>query len=41
VWLKRWVPESGGHALPYKTPVIDLDAARRRYLAAAEGIAKG
>ncbi|WP_337867346.1 deoxyribodipyrimidine photo-lyase [Meiothermus sp.] len=41
VWLKRWVPESGGRAHPYKTPVIDLDAARRRYLAAAEKIAKG
>lgn len=41
VWLKRWVPESGGRAQPYKTPVIDLDAARRRYLAAAEKIAKG
>lgn len=40
-WLKRWVPESGGSARPYKTPVLDLDVARRRYLAAAEKIAKG
>lgn len=41
VWLRRWVPESGGSAQPYKTPVVDLDKARRRYLAAAERIAKG
>lgn len=40
-WLKRWVPESGGSARHYKTPVLDLDVARRRYLAAAEKIARG
>lgn len=40
-WLMRWVPESGGSARPYKTPIVDLDKARRRYLAAAEKIAKG
>jgi len=39
-WLMRWVPESGGSARPYKTPVIDLDGACRRYLATAEKIAK-
>ncbi|MBF6594645.1 MAG: deoxyribodipyrimidine photo-lyase [Thermaceae bacterium] len=39
-WLKCWVPESGGNPEPYKDPVLDLDFARRRYLAAAERIAK-
>ncbi len=39
-WLKRWVPESNGLAQPYKAPVLDLEFARRRYLAAAEKIAK-
>lgn len=38
-WLKRWVPESGGNPEP-RNPVLDLEAARRRYLAAAERIAK-
>ncbi len=40
-WLRRWVPESGGRAQPYKRPVLELEFARRRYLAAAEKIAKG
>ena len=39
-WLKKWVPESKGNPEPYKKPVLDLEAARRRYLAAAEKIAK-
>lgn len=39
-WLRRWVPESGGRAQPYQRPVLDLELARRRYLAAAEKIAK-
>lgn len=38
-WLRRWVPESGGNPEPYN-PVIDLEAARRRYLVLAERIAK-
>jgi deoxyribodipyrimidine photo-lyase len=39
-WLRRWVPESGGSPEPYKEPVVDLEGGRRRYLAAAEKIAK-
>ncbi|MCX7741334.1 MAG: DNA photolyase family protein [Meiothermus sp.] len=39
-WLRRWVPESGGRALPYKPPVLDLELARRRYLEAASRIAR-
>lgn len=39
-WLKRWVPESDGRPYPYKSPVLDLELARKRYLAAAEKIAK-
>lgn len=39
-WLERWVPESGGQPTPYKQPVIDLEFARRRYLAVAGSIAK-
>ena len=38
-WLERWVPESGGDPGPYKGPVIDLEGARQRYLAAAKRIA--
>ncbi|GEM86781.1 cryptochrome/photolyase family protein [Meiothermus granaticius] len=41
VWLRKWVPESGGNPEPYKPPVLDLEAARRRYLEAAQRIAKG
>lgn len=37
VWLKRWLPEWGG---PPVQPVINLEAARQRYLAAAVRIAK-
>lgn len=40
VWLRRWVPESGGSGRPYKTPAVNLEQARRRYLAVAEKIAK-
>ncbi|MCS7067043.1 MAG: deoxyribodipyrimidine photo-lyase [Meiothermus sp.] len=39
-WLRRWVPESGGRPEPYKAQALDLDLARRRYLAAAGQIAK-
>ena len=39
-WLKQWVPESEGSPEPYKKPALDLEAARKRYLAAAEKIAK-
>ncbi len=39
-WLRRWVPESGGRPQPYRRPWLDLEQARRRYLAAAERIAK-
>ncbi|HEU4740254.1 MAG TPA: FAD-binding domain-containing protein, partial [Meiothermus sp.] len=39
-WLKRWIPASGGHPAPYKKPVIDLEFARRRYLAVAGRIAR-
>jgi deoxyribodipyrimidine photo-lyase len=39
-WLRRWVPEANGSPEPYKKPVVDLEAGRRRYLAAAEKIAK-
>lgn len=39
-WLRRWVPESGGKPTPYKTPVIDLEQARKRYLEVAQVIAK-
>jgi len=39
-WLRRWVPESGGRAQPYKRPVLDLESARKRYLAVAEKIVK-
>jgi deoxyribodipyrimidine photo-lyase len=39
-WLTRWVPESNGGAQPYKPPVLDLESARKRYLAAAEKIAR-
>jgi deoxyribodipyrimidine photo-lyase len=39
-WLKRWVPESEGRPQPYKRLVLDLEQARRRYLAAAEKIGK-
>ncbi len=40
VWLRRWVPESEGRPQPYRRPVLDLEFARRRYLVAAEKIAK-
>lgn len=39
-WLRRWVPESGGYPEPYGRPVLDLEAARRRYLAAAARIGR-
>lgn len=38
-WLLRWVPESGGNPQP-RQPVLDLEQARRRYLAAAQQIAR-
>lgn len=37
-WLRRWVPESQGRAQPYTPPVLDLEYARKRYLAAAKKI---
>ncbi|RYM40633.1 deoxyribodipyrimidine photo-lyase [Meiothermus sp. PNK-Is4] len=40
-WLRRWVPESEGRLEPYGRPVLDLEAARRRYLEAAARIARG
>lgn len=40
LWLQKWVPESKGNPEPYKKPVLDLEAARRRYLEAAARIAK-
>ncbi|GIW23797.1 deoxyribodipyrimidine photo-lyase [Meiothermus sp.] len=40
LWLRRWVPESNGRAQPYKPSALDLELARRRYLAAAEKIAQ-
>lgn len=39
-WLRRWVPECNGDPHPYGTPVVDLAAARKRYLAVAAKIAK-
>ncbi|MER3444440.1 MAG: deoxyribodipyrimidine photo-lyase [Meiothermus sp.] len=39
-WLRRWVPESGGRSEPYGRPVLDLEAARRRYLEAAARITR-
>lgn len=40
VWLRRWAPESGGRPEPYGRPVLDLEAARQRYLAAAGQIGR-
>ncbi len=37
-WLRRWVPESWGRPEPYGRPVLDLEAARRRYLEVARRI---
>lgn len=35
-WLRRWAPEYPSYAP--KDPVVDLEAARRRYLSLAEGL---
>jgi deoxyribodipyrimidine photo-lyase len=38
-WLRRWVPESGGDPRPMQNAIVDLQAARRDYLAAVEELA--
>jgi deoxyribodipyrimidine photo-lyase len=40
-WLRRWVPECGGCPDPYRTPVVDLGLARKRYLDLARNVLSG
>lgn len=37
-WLRRWVPESDGDPRPLPHAIVELGAARREYLAAAEEV---
>ncbi|HSJ06219.1 MAG TPA: deoxyribodipyrimidine photo-lyase [Longimicrobiales bacterium] len=38
-WLRRWVPESDGDPRPLPNAIVELQAARRDYLAAVEELA--
>lgn len=40
IWLRRWVPESNGSPAPLPHAIIDLAAARREYIAAAEALSR-